>query len=146
MSIASADLFGYLTTQADLNYYTQQLEIWSAKYSANAEKLHKMQSYEEKWEGKYDDVEHATKKITCKGQIVVDENCNIQSGWSAKKYADLMVYQFDRDELETLTELDMNYDTIKTTIEAQIEMLKAQKESEKTNLTEATQDTGLNGQ
>ena len=146
MSIASADLFGLLTTKANLNYYTQQLEIWSAKYSANAEKLHKMQSLEEKWEGKYDDFNSASKALKVGSTKVTDDNGNAINGWTAQKYADKVVYQFDRDVLDELTELDMSYDTIKTTMEAQIEMLKAQKESETTNTQEACQDTGLLGQ
>ncbi len=144
MSIASADLFGLLTTKANLNYYTQQLEIWSAKYSANAEKLHKMQSLEEKWEGKYDDYQAGLSDTAAKKFNAV---AGKWGGQTATAYADYSVSgKFDRDVLDELTELDMSYDTIKTTMEAQIEMLKAQKESETTNTQEACQDTGLLGQ
>ena len=144
MSIASADLFGLLTTKANLNYYTQQLEIWSAKYSANAEKLHKMQSLEEKWEGKYDDYQAGLSDTAAKKFNAV---AGKWGGQTAAAYADYSVSgKFDRDVLDELTELDMSYETIKTTLEAQIEMLKAQKESETTNTQEACADTGLLGQ
>ena len=39
MAATAASLLAYLNTRADINYYIQQQQFWSAKFTANEAKL-----------------------------------------------------------------------------------------------------------
>ena len=53
-SNAAALLANYLSTGADINFFTQQSVYWTNKQEANARKLERHQKYEAKWENAFD--------------------------------------------------------------------------------------------
>ncbi len=140
----AAQLGALLNTQADLNYYTAQLNYWSGKYEANSEKLEKQVKYEEKWEKAYDDAIDNEKelKVSSNGrQIVVKENNTNKN--LADIYAHAKVQQYDEELSLELAELDIEYDTMKTMYEALVTMKQAEKESQKQSTATSAQDTHL---
>ncbi len=140
----AAQLGTLLNTQADLNYYTMQLNFWSAKYDANSEKLQKQVSYETKWENAFESAIDNTRELTasCNGKSikVAVNNTNEEL---ADKYAHAKVAQYDEELSLELAELDVEYDTMKTMYEALVTELQAQKESEKQSTATSAQDTHL---
>ena len=140
----AAQLGSLLNTQADLNYYTMQLNFWSSKYEANSEKLEKQVKYEEKWEKAYDDAIDNTGelKASCGGVCikVAENNTNKDL---ADRYAHAKVQQYDKELSLELAELDIEYDTMKTMYEALVTMKQAEKESQKQSTATSAQDTHL---
>ena len=140
----AAQLGTLLNTQADLNYYTMQLNFWSAKYDANSEKLQKQVKYEEKWENAYETAIDTTRDISAShGGQTVTIKAGQGNETNADMYADLKVYQYDEELSLELAELDVEYDTMKTMYEALVTELQAQKESEKQSTATSAQDTHL---
>ncbi len=138
----AAQLGSLLNTQADLNYYTMQLNYWSGKYEANSEKLQKQVKYEEKWEKAYEDAQDVDK--TCKvGNKTWREKDQVLSNEMADAYAHAKVEQYDEELSLELAELDVEYDTMKTMYEALVTELQAQKESQKQSTATSAQDTHL---
>ena len=138
----AAQLGTLLNTQADLNYYTMQLNFWSGKYEANSEKLQKQVKYEEKWQNAFDDAQDVDK--TCKvGTKVWKEKDQVLSDKQADAYAHAKVKEYDEELSLELAELDIEYDTMKTMYEALVTELQAQKESEKQSTATSAQDTHL---
>ena len=141
---SAAQLGSLLNTQADLNYYTMQLNMWSAKYEANSEKLQKQVKAEEKWEAAFDSAIDNTRelKASCGGTTITvkENNTNEQL---ADKYAHAKVQAYDEELSLELAELDIEYDTMKTMYEALVTELQAQKESEKQSTATSMQDTHL---
>ena len=140
----AAQLGTLLNTQADLNYYTMQLNFWSAKYDANSEKLQKQVKYEDKWQNAFESAIDNTRELTasCNGKSikVAVNNTNEEL---ADKYAHAKVAQYDEELSLELAELDVEYDTMKTMYEALVTELQAQKESEKQSTATSAQDTHL---
>ena len=62
---------------------------------------------------------------------------------SAIEYANLKVKNFNKELLDELMELDIQYGIMKDMYETQLEALRAQQESEKTATSTAAGDTGL---
>ena len=142
MANTAALLGNYLTTKADINFYTQESIKWNAKYEANSAKLEKQVNYEEKWEAAFDDAQNADK--TCKvGNTTWKEKDKVLSDADADAYAHAKVKQYDEELSLELAELDMEYDTMKTMYDTLLEEMRAQAESEKTATSTAAQDTGL---
>lgn len=133
-----------LSTNADINYYTQQQLFWAQKYEANSAKLSKQVSYEEKWESSFDAAIDNTSelKASLNGQAIVVAKNNTNEAL-ANTYADAKVSQYDEDLSAELAELDVDYDTMQTMYETLLESLRAQQESEKTATSTSAQDTGL---
>ena len=140
MANTSALLLNLLTTNADINYYTQQQIYWSNKYEANSAKLAKQVKYEEKWNDAYDDCYYAEddKKVKVNGV----EQAN-QCECTAIAYADYKVEEYDEDLKNELADLDLEYDTMKTMYVTVLEQLRAQKEGQQEATSNAAQDTGL---
>ena len=140
----AAQLGTLLNTQADLNYYTMQLNYWSGKYEANSEKLQKQVKYEEKWEAAFDSAIDNTKElsVSCNGRKVKVAENNTNKN-IADQYAHAKVQQYDEELSLELAELDIEYDTMKTMYEALVTELQAQKESEKQSTATSAQDTHL---
>ena len=142
MSNTAALLGTLLTTNADINYYTQQQIYWSNLYDANAAKLAKQVQYEEKWERAFDDAQDVDK--TCKiGNTVYKEKGKVLSDQDADNYAHKKVEQYDAELKLELEDLDMEYDTMKTMYETMLEKLRADEEAQKQATSTAAQDTGL---
>ena len=137
----AAQLGNLLNVTADLNYYTMQLNIWSAKYEANSEKLQAQVKYEEKFIGKVEDAQDPDKQIKCafgnkeKGEVW-DES-------KAEQYGHYVVKQYDESLSLELAELDIEYDTMKTMYEALVTQLQAEKDADKQSTATAMQDTHL---
>ena len=137
MANTSAQLLNYLGTKADIAYATQQLIYWTDKHEKNQRRLDQQTKFEEQWNKHYDDamnVDKEIKGIKAKGEAMCE--CD------AIDYADSKVTQYDEDLKEELTELDINYETMKTVWEAELEVLNNRAEAEKQNLATAAQDTG----
>mgnify|MGYP004452811555 FL=1 len=142
MANTAALLGNYLTTKADINFYTQESIKWNAKYEANSAKLEKQVNYEEKWQDAFDDAQNVDK--TCKiGNTTWKEKDKVLSDADADAYAHAKVKQYNEELSLELAELDMEYDTMKTMYDTLLEEMRAQAESEKTATSTAAQDTGL---
>ena len=71
--------------------------------------------------------------------VSVDNTCHQQ----AFDYAEDVVEEYNKELSESLADLDIEYDTMKTMYDTLLEELRAQQESEKTATSTAAQDTGL---
>lgn len=140
MANTSAQLLNYLGTKADIAYATQQLVYWADKYEANNKRLEKQTKFEEQWNNAYDKCYELTddKTLELNGRTYFG-GCECE----ATDYANDKVTQYDENLKEELAELDMEYETMKTLWEAELEVLNNRAEGEKQNLATAAQDTGL---
>ncbi|MBR6127367.1 hypothetical protein IKQ21_06750 [bacterium] len=138
----AAQLGNLLSVNADINYYTQQSIFWNQKYEANQEKLEVQTKLEQKWEDAYDDAYSATKDIKMNGNVFIHEG-EKHNMEKAKAYADWKVEKYDAELMEELSELDVEYDTMKTMYDTLLEELRAQKDADKQAVSTAAQDTGL---
>ena len=143
MANTAALLGNLLNTNADINYYTQQSIFWNAKYEANQAKLEKQVKYEEKWESAFDSAIDNTKDLKY-GKITI--KANNTNEMLAGEYADAKVSEYNEELSESLADLDIDYDSMKTMYDTMIESLRAQKDSEKQATSTAAQDTNLLGQ
>lgn len=142
----AAQLGNLLNVTADLNYYTMQLNQWSAKYEANSEKLQKQVKYEEKWENAFEDATGCDKKIEWTdrtGRRWEKAKDDVMSQSDADLYAHRRVSQYDESLSLELAELDIEYDTMKTMYEALVTQLQAEKDADKQSTATAMQDTHL---
>ena len=140
MATTAALLGTLLTTNADINYYTQQQIFWNAKYEANLAKLEEQVKYHEKWEQAFDSAIDNTKDLTAGGVTVGANNKNEAL---ADAYADAKVKHYDEELSLELAELDIEYDTMKTMYDTLLQELRAKQESEKEATSNAAADTGL---
>lgn len=140
MANTAALLGNLLNTNADINYYTQQSIFWNAKYEANQAKLEKQVKYEEKWESAFDSAIDNTRDLKLGKITVKSGNTNEMI---AGQYADKKVSQYNEELSESLADLDIEYDTMKTMYDTMLETLRAKKDSEKQATSTAAQDTGL---
>ncbi len=140
MANTAALLGNLLCTNADINYYTQQLVYWSAKYEANHTKLEAQVRYETQWESQFDKAIDNDKELSC-GNVTV--HANNQDEGLADLYAHEKVDEYNEELSIELADLDMEYETIKLMLETKLEVLRAQEESEKSATSNAAQDTGL---
>jgi hypothetical protein len=140
----AAQLGTLLNTQADLNYYTMQLNFWSAKYEANSEKLQQQVKYEGKWESAFDSALDNTRELTaCSNGKSIKVCVNNTNEDLADQYAHAKVKQYDEELSEELAELDIEYDTMKTMYETMIAQLDATEESEKSLTQKDAANTNL---
>ena len=143
MANVAAQLGNLLAVNADINFYTQMQLYWSHMYEANQEKLQEQVKCEEKWESAYDSALGNERELKAGGIVVQKDN---QSERLADAYAHSKVSKYNVELSMELAELDIEYDTIKTALEAQLELLRAQKDADKQSVSTAAQDTGLLGQ
>ena len=134
-----------LRIEADLNYNTRSLDKLSLEMDANKAKLEDQEKWEKKWETAFDNAQDEDKE--CKiGNTTYKEKGVVLSDYEADRYAHLKVKKYDEDLLDELTELDMDYDSRKTILEASITELQAEKDSWKQQASTEFQDTHLLGQ
>ena len=144
MANTAALLSTLLTTNADINYYTQQQIYWSNLYEANAAKLAEQVKYETQWEKASDSAMNNTRELTASHDGVTVNVAKENSDTDlADAYADVKVYQYDEELKLELADLDIEYDTMKTMYEALVTELQAQKESQKQSTATSAQDTHL---
>ena len=138
----AASLGTLLTTNADINYYTQQQIFWSNLYEANAAKLALQVKYEEQWISAFDDAQDVDK--TCKiGTKVWKEKDQVLSDEKADEYAHAKVEKYDAELKLELEDLDMEYDTMKTMYETLLEKLRADEEAQTQLVSTNAKDTHL---
>ena len=144
MANTAALLATLLTTNADINYYTQQQIYWSNLYEANAAKLAEQTKYEAQWEKAADSAMNNTRELSASHDgvtvNVVKENSDMDL---ADAYADVKVYQYDEELKLELADKDIEYDTMKTMYETILEKLRADQEAEKQATSTSAQETGL---
>ena len=141
MSNTTAQLGNLLTTNADINYYTQQQIFWANKYEANTAKLQQQTKYYTKWESKFDSFMDTEKEIKWDGKTYAKGTSRCEE--DADAYAHDQVEQYNEELSLELAELDVEYDTMKCMYETLIENLRAQQEKEKQSTSTAAQDTGI---
>ena len=134
-SNAAALLANYLSTGADINFFTQQSVYWTNKQEANARKLERHQKYEAKWENAFDSAldNKSELKATGSGMTVFVSVSNTQES-VADDYAHAKVEEYDYEMLLECQELDVEYSTMVEMYNSMLEMLRAQEESEKAAL------------
>ena len=142
MANTAALLGNLLSVNADINFYTQQSIYWNQKYEANQKKLEAQTKLEQKWEDAYDDAYSATKDIKMNKAVFIQEG-EQHNAEKAKIYADWKVEKYDEELMEELSELDVEYDKMKTMYDTLLEELRAQKDADKQATSTAAQDTGL---
>lgn len=140
MANTSARLLHYLDLLSQRNYATQQSIYWADKYEVNNKRLQKLTKLETEHNNAYDkcyELEDG-KSITFEGREYFG-GCECE----AMDYADAKVKQYDEELKEELAEMDIEYETMKTMWEADLEVLNGQIEQEKQNLATGAQETGL---
>ena len=141
----SASLGDLEQKQAAYNFYVMQLNYWSQKYEANSEKLQKQEGYYTKWESAYDDAQNADK--VCKiGNQEWKGKDTVLSDAEAERYANAKVTQYDEALSLELASLDIDFDATKTMFETLVTEIKAQIDSQKSQVAASAQDTHLLGQ
>lgn len=144
MAATAASLLAYLNTRADINYYIQQQQFWSAKYTANEAKLAEQVKLEEKWMNEYDKAQDETRSTDLKfGNGKILEAGKAATDADAEEWADYKVDEYDEELSLELADLDIEYDTMKNMYDTLIETMRAQEESQKTLTSENAQDTGM---
>jgi len=136
-----------LMTNADINYYVQQQVYWSNKYEANAAKLAEQTKAETKWEAAYDSAADAsrTSDLKMNGAVFIAKE-TAGTDAQCRQWADFKVSNYNEELLLELTDLDNEYDSMKTMYETLLEKMRADQENEKQATSTAAQDTGiLNG-
>ena len=140
MSNPAFSTAAYLEVKADINYYTVQENFWAKKQETNAKKVGEQQKLEEKWETAYDAACPADKDLKIGGVVVVQEGNT--SEVIAEQYADMKVEDYDEALLSELEDLDLEYDSMKESMESVLTNLRAQETNLKQLVTTNCQDTG----
>lgn len=148
MGATSASLGSLLCTQADINYYTQQLSLWNAKYEGNLSKLEQQVKYETQWVSAYDKAmdesrTSALKYDACGLSGTIGKEQAAASEAIAEAYAYTKVDEYNIELSMELADLDIEYDTMKCMYETLLTELQAKEDSEKTLVQQNAQDTGL---
>lgn len=144
MANVSAQLNTLLSLKADLAFYTQQQIFWSGRYDNMAAKAADQVSYEEKWYEAYDKIASPDDPKKNNGiEKYKGQEFKLCNKGDAERYANLKVARFDQDKLEEYTDLEIEYETMKTFYESQMELTKNQISAVQQNLGTAAQDTGL---
>ena len=142
--MAIASLAALIRTEMDISFATRELDKLSLEMDANTAKLEEQQKWEKKWEKAFEDGQDDDKAINSCGYH--KEKGEHWSDAKADAYAHAKVKKYDEDLLDELTELDMDYDSRKTLLEAEITEKTAEKDSWKQETSTEFQDTHLLGQ
>ena len=140
MATTAALLGTLLCTKADVNYYSQQLIAWNAKYEANNKKLQEQIKYEEKYINAFDSAIDNTKQLKA-GSVIVNENN--QNEAIADAYAHAKVEKYDEDLSTEYALLDVDYETITETLKLLIQESEANEQGLEERTGQAASDTGL---
>ena len=161
MTVA-APLCQLFKIQAEKNAIALREMINANRLDANSKKLTKMQKYQETYEKAYNDVmcPENEKDIKLGGQnyVVLEKNkkgnvvathyydangveCNAEK--AALAYAKAKAPNYDEDVLNELSDLDLEYETIKEMCETLLESLNAQRQNQQALVSERAKDTHL---
>lgn len=146
----SALLAQYLSVKSQIGYYQLEETKWANLHENMAAKLSKQTSAEGKWESSSDAAEEACfdddKSLKIQNNEVKSKSQTISSQKAQKyaiSYANWKVPQYDPEKLEEYAALDIEYDMMQSTYDTLLEELNAQAESLKSQLGNATKDTGM---
>lgn len=142
MAATSAALLNLLQKKADLAYYNQQQIYFANKQESTSAKVAKYAKYEKNWEKAYDDAMALEdgKSKTCNGVTVTGGSVTERQ---AEAYAYAKVRERDEELYLELTDLDMEYDSMKEMYNTLCEELRAEIDADKQLTSSNAQDTGL---
>lgn len=145
----SALLAQYLSVKEQINYYQLEETKWANLHENMASKLSRQTSAEGKWESSSDAAEEAcnddSKEVKLGNQVLKAKSASVSSAKAQKiaiSYANSKVPQYDPEKLEEYAALDIEYDMMQSTYDTLLDELNAQAESLKSQLGNATKDTG----
>lgn len=146
----SALLAQYLSVKSQINYYQLEETKWTNLHENMASKLSRQTSAEGKWESSSDAAEEAcfddSKEVKLGNQVLKAKSASKSSAQAQKiaiSYANSKVPQYDPEKLEEYAALDIEYDMMQSTYDTLLDELNAQAESLKSQLGNATKDTGM---
>ncbi len=146
MNVAAL-LAQYIEKQADRANAVKEQTKWANLHENMASKLSRQTSAEGKWESSSDAAEEAcgdeskeVKGFKSKG-VEITNSKQVQR--IAISYANSKVPQYDPEKLDEYAALDIDYDMMQSTYDTLISELDAQLESLKSQLGNATKDTGM---
>ena len=141
MAATSASLATLLETKAQIAYWTQQQMIWTRKYDSNLEKLEKYEKYENDWNKAFDKVMDSEdgKAVEWNGNKYYNNEAD------AERYANIKVDERDEEIFLELSDLDVEYESMKQVCETMLETLRANADGQKQLTSTNAQDTGLLG-
>ncbi len=150
MADVSALLAQYLSVKSQIGIYQLEQTKWANLHENMSAKLSRQTSAEGKWESSSDAAEAACseddKSLKIGNEIVKNKSETLSSAKVqsyATKYADWKVPAYDPEKLEEYAALDIEYDMMQSTYDTLLEELNAQAESLKSQLGNATKDTGM---
>lgn len=151
MADVSALLAQYLSVKSQINYYQLEETKWAGLHEQMAAKLSKQTKAEEKWNSASGTAEDAcydeSKELKVKATPLKSKGVEIKNAVQVQRiatsYANLVASNYDPLKLEEYAELDMEYDLMQTTYETLLDELNAQAEQLKSQLGNATKDTGM---
>lgn len=145
MANTAASLDYLLDINASINYYTQQQIFWSRKYEANHEILAQQEKYFAAYEKAVDNANDESRSSDLKmgERVFIAKNTAAATQEIAEQWGHYKAPKYDEAYSEELAELDIEYDTMKTTFDTMLEKLRADQESAKEQTSTAARDTGL---
>jgi hypothetical protein len=145
MANTAASLDYLLDLNASISYYTQQQIFWSRKYEANHEILAQQEKYFAAYEKAVDNANDESRSSDLKmgNAVFIAKNTAAATQEIAEQWGHYKAPKYDEAYSEELAELDIEYDTMKTTYDTMLEELRAQQEAAKNMTSTNAQDTGL---
>ncbi len=137
--ITSALLGSLLSEKANLAFYTIEQVKWSEKYAGIQKKVAAEEKNQAAYEKAYDAAINNNKELKAGGITVSANNINERI---AEQYA-LAKSGFQKEILEELNELDLQYSTMNTLYGTMIEETEAKVKSLESAVKTSCSDTGL---
>lgn len=137
MSTAAA-LANLLRIKSDINHYTQEQIYYSTKQESVAAKLSKQVKAEEKWENAFDDIMYGENDKKVGGRTY-----HAGRKPDAEAYAEMKSKHYDEELKLELEALDIEYDSMKESLEGILTELRADEEGAKQLVQTEAQDTNL---
>ncbi len=133
--------------KAEINLLTLQQMSWTAKYESNAAKLARWQQKEESWYEAYDDCMDGEGTDGTDPTVLHGVEYAPDCETAATNYANVKVceYCIIDEQLNELAEMDCEYESMQSMIEALLAEKQAYKQSLESAVQNAAQDTGLIG-
>ena len=138
MATVSMQLLNVLGLKSEIAYAERELIRTASKAEEYTKLAQKYAKYEEAWNSDYAECYNSSDKVTYKGVDYYNENED-----AAVAYADAKTPQRNLEKFEELTDLQVDYETLQTLLETEIEYKKNLLNSYNQNLSTAAQDTGM---
>lgn len=144
MATTAANLGTLLCTNSQIEEITRLQIHYSNLYTKNSEKLQAQVKYEEKWESEYDKAGDGQRSTALKmdNEVYLDKEVAGEE-WQCEEWANYKVSEYDEELSLELSDLDVEYETMKDMYDTLLQELNAQKDSEKQLVSSSAQDTGL---